>query len=107
MEDEFHTTFEVFSQTRWKCTVVDVEALKNFVCGECLRHEHSGSMNADFAIDHVVIAGSHNLEDGEGLFSPDLVLARQSQTISRGIVPGPCCRLGARQLFEGSRWFLS
>ena len=71
VEDEFHTTFEVFSRTKWKCTVVDVEALKNLVCGECLRGEHSGSMTADFALDHVAVAGSHNLEDGEGLFLPD------------------------------------
>ncbi len=28
-------------------------------------------MTADFSVDHVVVAGSHDLEDGDGLFSPN------------------------------------
>ncbi len=71
VKDEFHAPFEVVSRPERECTVVNVEALEDLVGGECFLREHCGGMAADFSLDHVVIAGSHNSEDGDGLFLPN------------------------------------
>ena len=70
VKDELHAPFEVFSQPKWECTIIDIEALEDLVGGECLRREHRGCMAADLPLDHVVITGSHNSENGNGLFVP-------------------------------------
>ena len=70
VKDEFHAPFEVFSQLKWECTVIYIEALEDFLGGECFRREHCGCVTANFPFDHVVITGSHDFENGDGLLTP-------------------------------------
>ena len=70
VEDEVHAPLEVFSRPKWKCTIVNVETLEDLVCGECFRREHRRCVAADFPFDHVVVTGSHDFEDGDGLLAP-------------------------------------
>ena len=70
VEDEVHATFKVFSQSEWECAVADIQALENFVGSEFLRRVHVWCVNADFSVDQVIVAGCHDFEDGNVLFSP-------------------------------------
>ena len=70
VEDKVHAPYEVFSRFERKCTIVDVEALEDFVGGKCFCCKHCWCVAAYFSLNHVVGACSHNFEDGDALFAP-------------------------------------
>jgi hypothetical protein len=70
VEDEVHALRKVFSRSKWECAIVYVEALEDFVGGECLCCAHCWCVTTYFSLNHIVVAGSHDLEDGDALFAP-------------------------------------